>query len=141
MSYIDEIEQYINNKSIEIFTNLMENYNKKVVVNKSIVDIIESQIDKKYYFTRYEIVNKVIKKIPLDLYTCPDNKYVFITKEEYDEFWQKQKTISAKDIAEKVNKKDSDIVTQINSLLTEEQLKIISYEEYINIIKEIEKNW
>lgn len=84
------LEIELKKEASRIFDILFEMYTKKEVVNLSFEALTEKYMKEKYFLFSSDIKRMVMSLIPLDLYICPNKKWVLVTREEYDEIVEKE---------------------------------------------------
>ncbi|HPF82830.1 MAG TPA: hypothetical protein PLV83_01490 [Bacilli bacterium] len=104
----NKINNAINYEAKRILNELMQLYKNKIEVNKSFNILVEERVNKKYNLYKNTILFKVTKFIPLDLYVCPNGKWVFVSEEEFNSMINEDRNISKiknKKILELLSKK------------------------------------
>lgn len=66
-----------------IMNILLEMYNKKVEVNKPFESVVNDIMNDEYKSYKESVLIELVPLIPLNLMICPNNKWVFVTNEEF----------------------------------------------------------
>lgn len=107
----NKINNVLNCEAKRILNELMQLYKNKIEVNKSFNILVEERVNKKYNLYKNTILFKVTKFIPLDLYVCPNGKWVFVSEEEFNSMINEDRNINK--IKNKIkNKKNLDLLSK-----------------------------
>ena len=87
----NKLDLLLKKEAERIINILLELYNKKTKVNKSFNKLFNELIQDKYEPYRNEVQHLVITLIPKNLMICPNYEWVFITEEEFDNYYSKKK--------------------------------------------------
>lgn len=110
------LEIELKREAHRIFDILFDMYTRKEVVNLSFEALTEKYMQEKYFLFSSDIKRMVMSLIPLDLYICPNKKWVLVTREEYDEIVDAE--------AERELLKEEKMLRHIASLIANEILKL-----------------
>lgn len=80
---MDNNKKELKKEASRIMKILLEMYNQKIEVNRTFESVVSDIIDEKYKSYKESILIELVPLIPLNLMICPNNKWVFVTNEEF----------------------------------------------------------
>lgn len=110
-------EKLIDMLSKMIINQLLEKYSRKEKANEVFYRMVFSLIPEKYQVYKEAILQKVIYLIPINLYICPNQEYIFVEEKEYNSL---------------LNNNDINGLTDIAKNITNEIVKKYSKMESVN---------
>lgn len=86
-----ELDLLLKKEAERIFSVLLDLYNSKIKVNKSFNKLFNEMIQDKYKPYVNRVQHLVVSLIPTNLMISPNYESIFVTEEEFNNYYKKQK--------------------------------------------------